>query len=419
DGVDLHPPGADPDLDRVGRGAVRDHRVHGRRRARHAAPPVLRRHADGGGGDRRQLQRAGSGAAGLHRLRGLPHLEARQRDPVDGALQVADPVLHRGVVLEPGGRGAVRLPDQSAALAVLHAGAEPHAAARAHRAVRSVRDARHRAGAVLHARPARADALEHGGPEALLLEPQHRAGTDGGPDPAAARHDATAGGDRAWLLVRTLGRVHAEADRRPAGLDARPRRHHLQHRRHRPGLVRAAPLDRATARVGRRRRRGHRRMNVQGGSGTAAARGLSPRLLANAPHRLMFAIGAANVLLAMLWWAAWLVDIRWQFPGLHQPVVYAGWLHAIVMQYQVLAPFMFGFLLTVFPRWMGQQELTRWHSVPVGVGLFGGQLLTLGGALAPPHLLNLGALLTIAGWATGLFYLLRWLWRDQARTWHA
>jgi len=160
-------------------------------------------------------------------------------------------------------------------------------------------------------------------------------------------------------------------------------------------------------------------MNVQGGSGAAAARGLSPRLLANAPHRLMFAIGAANVLLVMLWWAAWLVDIRWQFPGLRQPVVYAGWLHAIVMQYQVLAPFMFGFLLTVFPRWMGQQELTRWHYVPVGVGLFGGQLLTLGGALGPPHLLHLGALLTIAGWATGLFYLLRWLWRDQARTWHA
>src|SRR5690606_41657042 len=49
----------------------------------------------------------------------------------------------------------------------------------------------------------------------------------------------------------------------------------------------------------------------------------------------------------------------------------------------------------------------------------GGQLLTLGGALGPPHLLHLGALLTIAGWATGLFYLLRWLWRDQARTWHA
>ena len=146
---------------------------------------------------------------------------------------------------------------------------------------------------------------------------------------------------------------------------------------------------------------------------------LSPRLLAEAPHRLLFFVGAGNVLLAMLWWAVWLVDVRWQLFGLRQPVVYGGWLHAIVMQYQVLAPFMFGFLLTVVPRWTGQQELTRWHYVPVGVGLFGGQLLTLGGALGPPHLLHLGAVLTIAGWATGLFYLLRWLWRDQARTWHA
>ncbi|MDG6348648.1 NnrS family protein [Luteimonas sp. 8-5] len=141
--------------------------------------------------------------------------------------------------------------------------------------------------------------------------------------------------------------------------------------------------------------------------------------IANAPHRLLFAIGAGNVLLAMAWWALWLVDLRWQLFELQQPAVYGGWIHAIVMQYQVLAPFMFGFLLTVFPRWMGLDELTRWHYVPVGIGLFGGQLLTIAGALGPAHLLHLGALFTIAGWATGLFYLLRWLWQDAGRTWHA
>ncbi len=141
--------------------------------------------------------------------------------------------------------------------------------------------------------------------------------------------------------------------------------------------------------------------------------------ITNAPHRLLFAVGAGNVLLAMLWWAAWLVATRWAPTSMPQPDVYAGWLHAIVMQYQVLAPFMFGFLLTVFPRWMGQEDLTKWHYVPVGVGLFGGQLLTLAGALGPGHLLHLGAVFTIAGWGTGLFYLLRWLWRDGGRTWHA
>jgi uncharacterized protein involved in response to NO len=145
----------------------------------------------------------------------------------------------------------------------------------------------------------------------------------------------------------------------------------------------------------------------------------SPRVLANAPHRLLFFIGAGNVLLAMAWWTLWLVDMRWHAIGLRQPAVYGGWIHAIVMQYQVLAPFMFGFLLTVFPRWMGLDELSRWHYVPVGIGLFGGQLLTLAGAFGPAHLLHLGAVFTIAGWATGLFYLLRWLRRDGGKTRHA
>lgn len=144
-----------------------------------------------------------------------------------------------------------------------------------------------------------------------------------------------------------------------------------------------------------------------------------PALLAAAPHRLLFFAGAANVLLAMLWWTLWLVDSRWRTIGLPQPAVHAGWLHAIVMQYQVLPPFIFGFLLTVFPRWMGQPALTRWHYVPVGIGLLGGQGLTLAGLFGMPSLLHAGAVVTIAGWMLGLGLLARLLWRDGGRTWHA
>jgi len=107
---------------------------------------------------------------------------------------------------------------------------------------------------------------------------------------------------------------------------------------------------------------------------------LSPRLLARAPHRLMFFIGASNVLLAMTWWAAWLASTRWQWFAMPQPTPYAGWLHAFVMQYQVLPSFFFGFLLTTFPRWMGLPEFARWRYLPVGIGLFGGQMATLFGA---------------------------------------
>jgi uncharacterized protein involved in response to NO len=146
---------------------------------------------------------------------------------------------------------------------------------------------------------------------------------------------------------------------------------------------------------------------------------VSPRLLAQAPHRLMFFVGASNVLLAMLWWAAWLVSVRWPQFRMPQPQPYAGWLHAFVMQYQVLASFIFGFLLTVFPRWMGLPEFERWRYVPVGLGLFGGQLATLLGAMGWEAGITVGLLLTLAGWIAVLATLAPLLWRETSTTWHA
>ena len=104
---------------------------------------------------------------------------------------------------------------------------------------------------------------------------------------------------------------------------------------------------------------------------------------------------------------AWLVAARWHVFGLPQPPLPAGWMHAIIMQYQVLPSFIFGFLLTVFPRWLGLPALTPRHYLPVGVGLFGGQLLTLAGLAGSPSLLRAGALFTIAGWSIGMFWLAR------------
>lgn len=143
------------------------------------------------------------------------------------------------------------------------------------------------------------------------------------------------------------------------------------------------------------------------------------RLLAAAPHRFMFFVGASNVLMAMLWWTVWLLDARFQWFAMPQPAIPAGWMHATIMQYQVLPPFMFGFLLTVFPRWMNLPPLSRWHYVPVGVGLFGGQLLTLIGLFGFPHLLHIGLLQTTAGWIAGLLFLLILLWKEKQTTWHA
>lgn len=146
---------------------------------------------------------------------------------------------------------------------------------------------------------------------------------------------------------------------------------------------------------------------------------LSPLLLTRAPHRLMFFVGASNLLLAMLWWAAWLASARWQPTAMPQPVPYAGWLHAFVMQYQVLPSFFFGFLLTTFPRWMGLSDIPRWRYVPVGLGMFGGQIMTLLGALGWEVGMIVGFWMTLAGWLAGLATLGPLLVREQGATWHA
>ena len=141
--------------------------------------------------------------------------------------------------------------------------------------------------------------------------------------------------------------------------------------------------------------------------------------LAAAPHRLLFFIGATNVLLSMAAWTLWLIDARWNVFDIAQPAVPAGWLHAIVMQYYVLPAFIFGFLLTVFPRWMGLPAFERKHYVPVGLGLVGGQLLTLVGAATGLALMQVAAAVTIVSWGIGLGLLARLVYIHSAKDWHS
>lgn len=146
--------------------------------------------------------------------------------------------------------------------------------------------------------------------------------------------------------------------------------------------------------------------------------GMSPFLLAAAPHRLLFLVGAANVLAAMGWWAAWLVAARWGGIEMPRPPLPAGWMHAVIMQYQVLPSFIFGFLLTVFPRWLGAPPLAAKHYLPVGAGLLGGQLLTLCGLAGNLALLRAGAVFTLTGWFIGMVLLTRVLLRGRDQPWH-
>jgi uncharacterized protein involved in response to NO len=142
--------------------------------------------------------------------------------------------------------------------------------------------------------------------------------------------------------------------------------------------------------------------------------------LGTAPHRLMFFAGACNLVLAMAWWTAWLVHARWPAVlALPYPPVFPGWVHAFVMQYQMLPCFVFGFLSTTFPKWMKLPDLARSQFVPIGLALIAGQLATLVGVLGSPTAIVVGVALTIVGWSLALATLTAMLWREEGTTWHA
>ncbi|HPB22397.1 MAG TPA: NnrS family protein [Novosphingobium sp.] len=148
-----------------------------------------------------------------------------------------------------------------------------------------------------------------------------------------------------------------------------------------------------------------------------------PILLA-APHRLPFLVGTANLLLLALWWLLRLAELHAGVALLPPGDVPAGLLHGPAMLNLVFAPFVFGFLLTTFPRWMGYPDLTARTYGPVGALLAAGSAIALAGlVMARPEMLVAGFAVEAAAWAAGLIALLRVTLRCETdgkpRVWHA
>lgn len=73
-----------------------------------------------------------------------------------------------------------------------------------------------------------------------------------------------------------------------------------------------------------------------------------------APHRLFFFIGACSLGIVSLWWTYVLLARVWPLPiGYAVAPTYA---HALAMLFGFLPFFMFGFLFTAGPRWLGMDQ---------------------------------------------------------------
>ena len=126
-----------------------------------------------------------------------------------------------------------------------------------------------------------------------------------------------------------------------------------------------------------------------------------------APHRMFFFGGIVQSILTLTWW---LIDLGGRYGALYVPISWAivpTDAHAFLMIYGFFPFFIFGFLMTTFPRWMNGDEVERSAYVPAFILLAAGSLLFYAGLIFSFILLKIALILFLAGWGMGLYALLR------------
>lgn len=126
-----------------------------------------------------------------------------------------------------------------------------------------------------------------------------------------------------------------------------------------------------------------------------------------APHRVMFMGGALQSIAVMLWL---LLEMATRYGVAGHPVdwpVVPGAVHSYLMIYGLFPFFIFGFLMTTYPRWMNGKEIPARRYVPAFVLLMLGAAGFYAGLLTGRNVLFVAVLATLAGWGVALYALLR------------
>lgn len=98
--------------------------------------------------------------------------------------------------------------------------------------------------------------------------------------------------------------------------------------------------------------------------------------LFDAPHRILFFAAAVQILLAGAWWAAVLVGRAMGMPVALPTDLEPGRVHAFVMIYGFFPLFIFGFLFTAGPRWLGRPAPERReYAAPTALAAVGAWLM--------------------------------------------
>lgn len=149
-----------------------------------------------------------------------------------------------------------------------------------------------------------------------------------------------------------------------------------------------------------------------------AARGhsspLKPPVLLAAPHRLFFFAGVVQLVVTMLFWLAVLGG--WYIPALPIiPLAISGTpAHAFLMLFGLFTFFVFGFITTVFPRWLTSTVVARARYTTIAALMALGVVGIYIGFFFSRRVVLAGGVVFVIGWGVGVWTLLG-VWRDSTR----
>jgi uncharacterized protein involved in response to NO len=126
-----------------------------------------------------------------------------------------------------------------------------------------------------------------------------------------------------------------------------------------------------------------------------------------APHRVMFFGGAIQSLAVMLWWT---LELAARYGIVGQSVSWTiapSAAHVYLMIYSLLPFFMFGFLMTTFPRWMAGKEIPSKLYVSAFGLMFLGAVGFYVGLIFSATILVVAVACALVGWGIALYALLR------------
>jgi uncharacterized protein involved in response to NO len=116
----------------------------------------------------------------------------------------------------------------------------------------------------------------------------------------------------------------------------------------------------------------------------------------------MFFCGALQAIAAVTWWT---LDITGRHMHWHQPIAWTlppSWAHAWLLLYGLFPFFIFGFLMTAGPNWLGAPKMQRSAFVPAAGLMAGGIVAVYAGLATSRALVAAGTLAHLAGWIWGV-----------------